>query len=91
MKPGLHIDQPARYRIRVQGRLDSRWASWLHTSNLRVTRSNLHSPMTTFIAEFADQAALHGCLTQLRDLGLPLLLVKYLGPPVPSADQPEIV
>ncbi|HEX8079400.1 MAG TPA: hypothetical protein VF557_04255 [Jatrophihabitans sp.] len=64
-------DQPVRYEIRVQGRLESRWAAWFDGMSLADEGdgvTNIHGPV-------ADQAALHGLLQRLRDTGLPLLSV----------------
>jgi hypothetical protein len=61
----------AWYDIRLQGRLDPRWAAWFDGMTLTT-----HSDGTTVIhGRVADQAALHGLLQRLRDLGLPLLSV----------------
>jgi len=56
------------YEIRVQGRLDDRWAAWFDGLDLSWTDDGttlLRGPVT-------DQAALHGLLHKLRDLGVPL-------------------
>jgi hypothetical protein len=67
---------PAHYEIRVNGVLDSRWSAWFE--GLQVTSDE---PGQTLIAgAVTDQAALHGLLTKIRDLGLPLLSVRRLGP-----------
>lgn len=64
------------YEIRVQGRLDRRWAAWLDGMNLT---SDIDG--TTLISGLvADQPALHGLLSRLRDLGLPLLSVTRVHP-----------
>lgn len=76
----LQLDHPAEYRIKVQGRLDASWADWLEVSAIQVSEDDPRAPVTTLTASVADQAALHGWLTRLRDLGLPLLSVEYLGP-----------
>lgn len=60
-----------RYRIRIDGHLDQRWADWF--GEMTLTRDAdgttlLHGPV-------ADQSALHGLLQTIRDLGLPLLSV----------------
>jgi len=59
------------YEIRVQGRLDDRWAAWF--DGLELTRTEDGS--TVLRGPVADQAALHGLLHKLRDLGVPLLSV----------------
>lgn len=59
------------YRIRIQGNLDQRWTSWF--DGLVLTRD---ADGTTLLeGHVPDQAALHGLLTKVRDLGLPLLSV----------------
>lgn len=65
-----------RYEVRVQGHLDSRWANWLH--GLTVRRE--HDGTTTLTGPLVDQAALHGLLTQIRDLGLPIVSMRRLCP-----------
>jgi hypothetical protein len=58
------------YEIRVQGRLDDRWSAWLDGLDLS------HSDGITVVrGSIPDQAALHGLLQKLRDIGLPLLSV----------------
>ena len=56
------------YEIRVQGRLDDRWAAWF--DGLDLTRTD--DGTTVLRGPVADQAALHGLLHKLRDLGVPL-------------------
>jgi hypothetical protein len=60
------------YEIRIQGHLDARWADWF--DGLRLTQ---HSDGTTLMqGNVVDQAALHGLLGKIRDLGLPLIAVR---------------
>jgi hypothetical protein len=66
-------DRPeaGRYEIRLAGRLDAHWAAWF--DGLIVSQE---SDGTTVIGgAIADQAALHGVLQRVRDLGLPLVSV----------------
>ena len=65
---------PARYEIRVAGVLDSRWACWF--DGLQVSGQGEE---TVICGLLADQAALHGLLTKVRDLGLCLISVRRLG------------
>ena len=69
-------DEPARYEIRLKGHLEARWAAWF--DGLSVSRG---SDGTTVISgSVPDQAALHGVLNRVRDLGLPLVSVTRVGP-----------
>ena len=64
---------PARYEIRVAGVLDSRWAAWFN--GLQVTGQG---DETAICGLLADQPALYGLLTKVRDLGLCLISVRQL-------------
>ena len=66
-------DRPGagRYEIRLTGHLDARWAAWFDGLTVGHERDG-----TTLISgPIADQAALHGLLQRVRDLGLPLVSV----------------
>ena len=65
---------PACYEIRVDGVLDDRWADWF--GGLQVNSEVTHTIIT---GELADQAALHGVLDKIRDLGLSLISARRLG------------
>ena len=60
------------YRIRVGGHLDDRWSDRL--GGLAVQRQE--DGTTLLVGPVVDQAALHGVIIRIRDLGLPLLSVK---------------
>jgi hypothetical protein len=62
--------RPAPYEIRVRGQLGPAWSDWF--TGLRVT---LDDNGDTLLAGLLDQAALHGVLRRVRDLGMPLLSV----------------
>ena len=64
---------PARYEIRVAGVLDSRWAAWFN--GLQVSGQG---DETVIWGLLADQPALHGLLTKVRDLGLCLISVRQV-------------
>ena len=63
-----------RYEIRVEGVLGERWSDWF--DGLQLTRRP--GDVTVIAGEVADQAALHGLLARIRDLGLPLVSVRRL-------------
>ena len=63
------------YEIRVRGHLNGRWSDWF--DGLKVT--NLENGETLLSGNIADQAALHGVLIKVRDLGLPLMAVTSVG------------
>jgi hypothetical protein len=69
-------EPPHRYEIRVRGVLDSRWSAWFE--GLQVTSDE--AGQTVIAGPVADQAALHGLLAKVRDLGLPLISVRPLSP-----------
>ena len=65
----------SRYEIRVKGILDGRWTAWFE--DLQVSSDGEE---TVISGPIADQAALHGLLTKVRDLGLVLISVRRLDP-----------
>ena len=69
-------DGTGRYEIRLKGHLDDRWADWL--MYLAITLED--NGNTLLICPEADQAALHGLLKRVRDLGMPLLSVNFVSP-----------
>jgi hypothetical protein len=76
--------RPARYEIRVRGVLDRRWSGWF--DGFQVTSDT--SGQTLIAGPVVDQAALHGLLAKVRDLGLPLLSVQQISPgPEPEEEQ----
>ncbi|HYP41186.1 MAG TPA: hypothetical protein VEX13_12580 [Chloroflexia bacterium] len=63
--------EPGLYEIRIQGQLDDRWAA--RFEGMTLTRTD--NGDTLLIGPVVDQAALHGLLRKVRDLGMPLLSV----------------
>ncbi len=64
-------DKTWRYEIRVKGHLDARWSTWF--DGLTLARQS--DGTTNIQGPVVDQAALHGLLRKVRDLGLPLVSV----------------
>jgi len=70
-RPTGHPDERGRYEIRLTGHLDARWAARFDGLAMRHEADG-----TTVLAGLiADQAALHGLLQRVRDLGIPLVSV----------------
>ena len=76
MNEGAHERERQRYEIRLQGRLDARWAAWF--DGLGLTHEG--DGTTVIRGAVADQAALHGLLKRVGDLGLPLISVTQIDP-----------
>ena len=74
--PGRDQDQPRVYRIRLKGHLISQWTEWFE--GLTITREADGNTLLT--GPVIDQAALHGLLRKVRDLGMPLLSVNSVEP-----------
>jgi hypothetical protein len=74
----LSLCQPASYQIEVVGHLDVNKATWFECLTLANGYGEDGTPITTMTGEVPDQAALHGLLTVIRDLGLPLLAVNRI-------------
>ena len=68
-----HYDQPTSYIIRIQGAIDSSWSDWF--GGFTITRQNGE---TLLEGEARDQAALHGILAKINELGLALISVNKL-------------
>ena len=85
-KPNTDPHQPPLYQIRVKGRLGRQWAAWF--AGLTITPEDNGDTLLT--GPVVDQAALHGLLGRVRDLGLTLLAVERLEPDqvASSADNP---
>lgn len=69
-------NEPGLYEIRIKGHLDDKWADWFE--GLTITRAD--NGDTLLRGLLVDQAALHGVLRKVRDLGLPLLSVNTAVP-----------
>jgi hypothetical protein len=74
----LSLCQPASYQIEVVGHLDVNKATWFEDLTLANGYGEDGTPITSITGEVLDQAALHGLLTVIRDLGLPLLAVNRI-------------
>jgi hypothetical protein len=77
-------NEPELYEIRIRGHLDDRWADWF--DGLTITRADNGETLLT--GPVIDQAALHGVLRKVRDLGLSLLSVNTAAPK--PANRPDV-
>ena len=74
--PKRDSSEPMVYQIRVTGHLGSEWTDWF--DGLSITLED--NGETLLSGPVVDQAALHGLLRKVRDLGLPLLAVTLMKP-----------
>ncbi len=65
------LDRPMVYQIRIKGHLGPRWTDWF--GGMTITLEDNGDTLLT--GPVVDQAALHGLLRRVRDLGLPLISV----------------
>lgn len=86
----LTQQMPSAYQIRVVGHLDRHWSAWFGG----LTLSHEDDGTTTLAGDLSDQAALHGVLSQIRDLNLTLVALERLDRPACptglSADQTSV-
>jgi hypothetical protein len=82
--PKTNPGKPTIYQIRIKGHLDSQWSDWF--SGMTITLAEGGDTLIT--GPVVDQAALHGLLKKIRDLGLPLVSVCPVQPG--PADQSDV-
>jgi hypothetical protein len=66
--------EPGLYEIRIKGHLDDRWSDWFDSLTITLEEDG----DTLLTGPVIDQAALHGLLKKVRDLGMPLVSVSPL-------------
>jgi hypothetical protein len=76
LTPQTDPDQPLIYHIRIKGHLGPHWSDWF--GGLTITLEDTGETLLTGLV--VDQAALHGVLKKVRDLGLPLVSVSPVKP-----------
>ena len=76
LNPKTDPSQPMVYQIRIKGHLGRQWTDWF--GGLTITLEDNGDTLLT--GPVVDQAALHGLLRKVRDLGMPLLSVNRVEP-----------
>ena len=71
---------PGQYQLRIRGHLDSSWTNWFE--GMALTQEN--DGTTSLCGPVLDQAALHGLLAKVRDIGATLIAVNLLEDPSPQ-------
>lgn len=79
--PDGKTNRPRVYQIRVQGHLGRLWAEWFEGLTIQLEADG----STLLTGLVVDQAALHGILKRIRDLGLPLLSVNFVDDAPPNS------
>ena len=86
MTDGRAFSKPSTYQIRVKGILDEKWSDWFDGFTITPQADD----ETLLVGPVPDQSALHGLLTKIRDLGLPLLLVQRVEAASGEAEAPSL-
>jgi hypothetical protein len=76
LNPATNLDEPLAFQIRLKGQLGSEWAEWF--GGMTITLEDNGTTLLTGAA--IDQAALHGLLKKMRDLGLTLISINPIEP-----------
>ena len=71
------LDEPMVYQIRIEGHLGPKWTVWF--GDVSITLEDNGETLLT--GPVVDQAALHGLLRKIRDLGMPLISAVRVQPP----------
>jgi len=72
--PKTDSKQPMIYQIRIKSHLETQWTDWFENATIELTEDG----DTILTCPVIDQAALHGLLKKVRDLGMPLLSVNCI-------------
>jgi hypothetical protein len=73
MENSHNSEKAEYYRFQVKGHIAQRWSDWFDGFDLQYLGED-----TLILGEVMDQAALHGVLAKIRDLGLPIILVEKI-------------
>jgi hypothetical protein len=81
LKLEIEPNEPMAYQIRIKGHLGLQWADWFGGLSIKLAANG----DTILIGPVSDQAALHGLLKKVRDLGMSLISVNPVKPEKPDA------
>jgi hypothetical protein len=84
LDPKKKPSQPVIYQIRIKGHLGHQWTRWFEGMTITLEEDG----DTLLTGPVVDQAALHGLLKKVRDLGMPLVSVSPVEPG--QADTPDV-
>ena len=85
--PAQNLDKPhAVYQIRVSSQLGPKWKDWFDGFEIQAQTGD----ETLLIGMVVDQAALHGLLAKIRDLGIPLLSVNQVESSINAQDESKL-
>ena len=76
INPKTDLSQPVVYQIRIKGHLGREWTAWFEGLTIMLEKDG----DTLLTGPVVDQAALHGLLKKVRDLGMPLVSVSPIEP-----------
>ncbi len=76
INPTMDFNEPVAYQIRLKGQLGGEWAEWFGSLSIAPDADGT----MLMISPALDQAALHGLIKKVRDLGLALISINPLGP-----------
>ncbi len=74
--PHPDSEEPGVYQIRIKGHLSAQWSDWFEGLTVALEDNG----DTVLTGQVVDQAALHGLLKRVRDLGMPLISVSRVNP-----------
>ncbi len=83
LTPKMNPSEPNIYQIRIRGHLGSEWTDWFGA--MTITLENNGDTLLTGLV--LDQAALHGMLKKVRDMGMPLVSVNPIEPSQPGVSE----
>ncbi len=79
--------QPVFYQIRLKGHLGCEWTDWFEGLTIRLEDNG----NTVLTGPVVDQAALHGLIKRVRDLGIPLLSVNPVKVSPDTGERPDVI